>query len=54
MPVFGVGKPMTDHLGPIDQGQRDAEFQYLSDSNARVILSRVPDEPGRAAWATHT
>jgi hypothetical protein len=35
MPVFGVGKE-DDQItwSPIDQGQRDAEFQYLSDSNA--------------------
>jgi hypothetical protein len=52
MPVFGVGSDDQITWSPIDQGQRDAEFQYLSDSNCRVILSAYqmsPDElPGYA------
>lgn len=50
MPVFSCGS--TDEISwqPIDNSSRDAEFQYLTDMNARVILSAFqmsPDElPG--------
>lgn len=50
MPVFAVGTNDEISWESIDQGGRDAEFQYLTDMNARVILSAFqmsPDElPG--------
>jgi hypothetical protein len=50
MPVFGVGPEDSIDWKPIDNSSRDMEFQYLSDSNARVILGAFqisPDElPG--------
>ena len=50
MPVFGIGVEDDITWSPIDNSSRDAEFQYLSDMNSRVILSAFqmsPDElPG--------
>ncbi len=51
MPVFGCGSDEEINWQPIDTGAgRDAEFQYLTDMNAREILSAFmmsPDElPG--------
>jgi hypothetical protein len=50
MPVFGVSTTDEVTWQPIDNGSRDAEFQYLTDQNARIILSAFqmsPDElPG--------
>ncbi len=51
MPVFGCGSDEEISWQPIDTGSgRDAEFQYLTDMNAREILSAFmmsPDElPG--------
>ncbi len=50
MPIFGVGQDDEINWMPIDNSSRDMEFQYLSDSNARTILSAFqmsPDElPG--------
>lgn len=50
MPVFGIGTTDDITWEPIDNSGRDAEFQYLTDMNARVILSAFqmsPDElPG--------
>jgi hypothetical protein len=50
MPVFAVGANDEISWEPIDNSGRDAEFQYLTDMNARVILSAFqmsPDElPG--------
>jgi hypothetical protein len=46
MPVFAC--PSKDEIAwtPIDQaGSRDAEFQYLTDQNARVILSAFQMSP---------
>src|SRR5579872_4144841 len=45
MPVFGVtpGDKLT--WQPIDSSQRDMEFQYLMDMNARVILSAFQMSP---------
>lgn len=45
MPIFGVGS--DDDIGwyPIDSSSRDMEFQYLSDSNAREILSAFQMSP---------
>lgn len=53
MPVFGCGTEESIEWKPIDSGTgRDAEFQYLTDMNAREIISAFmmsPDElPG---WA---
>ncbi len=52
MPVIKVGQEDTIEWKAIDSGARDMEFQYLSDSNARVILSAFhmsPEElPGYA------
>lgn len=39
MPVFGLGEGDEMQWIPIDTGTRDMEFQYLTDMNARVILS---------------
>ena len=58
MPVFAVGKEDQLSWQSIDVSGRDAEFQYLSDSNARVILSAFqmsPEElPGYAHLARGT
>jgi hypothetical protein len=46
IPVFGIGKEDEIVWTPIElQGGRDMEFQYLSDSNARVILSAFQMSP---------
>jgi hypothetical protein len=46
VPVFGIGKEDEMTWQPIELQQgRDAEFQYLSDSNARVILSAFQMSP---------
>jgi hypothetical protein len=50
MPVFGIDPASTITYQSIDNANRDMEFQYLSDNNARSILSAFqmsPDElPG--------
>jgi hypothetical protein len=53
MPVFGVGGDDEIVWSPIDQGQRDAEFQYLSDSNVRVILSAFQMSPEELPGYAH-
>lgn len=45
MPVFGIGPEDDLEWVPIDQGQRDMEFQYLSDSNARTIMAAFQMSP---------
>jgi hypothetical protein len=45
MPVFGCGQDEEISWQPIDSGSRDMEFQYLADSNARVILSAFQMSP---------
>lgn len=45
MPCFGVGPDDDVNWMPIDSGGRDMEFQYLSDMNARVILSAFQMSP---------
>jgi len=45
MPVFGIGPEDKLEWAPIDQGQRDMEFQYLSDSNARTIMAAFQMSP---------
>lgn len=58
MPVFGIGSEDKLTWQSIDVSGRDAEFQYLSDQNARVILSAFqmsPEElPGYAHLARGT
>jgi hypothetical protein len=58
MPVFGIGTEDKLTWESIDVSGRDAEFQYLSDQNARVILSAFqmsPEElPGYAHLARGT
>ena len=58
MPVFGVGTDDELTWQGIDVAGRDAEFQYLMDNNARVILSSFqmsPEElPGYAHLARGT
>jgi len=52
MPVFGIGPEDKLTWQPIDNSSRDMEYQYLSDNNARAILSAFqmsPEElPGQA------
>lgn len=45
MPVFGVGPQDEITWQAIDNSSRDMEFQYLSDSNARTILSAFQISP---------
>lgn len=45
MPVFAVGAQDEINWTPIDNSSRDAEFQYLNDQNARVILSAFQMAP---------
>ncbi len=46
VPVFGVGEKDKIVWQPIEmQGGRDMEFQYLADTNARVILSAYQMSP---------
>lgn len=45
MPCFGIGPDDDVNWMPIDSGGRDMEFQYLSDMNARVILSAFQMSP---------
>ena len=58
MPVFAVGAEDKVTWQAIDVSGRDAEFQYLMDNNARVILSAFqmsPEElPGYAHLARGT
>lgn len=58
MPVFAVGAEDDVAFSSIDTQGRDAEFQYLMDNNARVILSSFqmsPEElPGYAHLARGT
>jgi hypothetical protein len=44
-PVFAVGQEDEISWQQMDQGGRDAEFQYLMDNNARVILSAFQMSP---------
>lgn len=45
VPIFGIGSDDDISWQSIDNSSRDAEFQYLSDSNARVILSAFQMSP---------
>ena len=53
MPVFGVGKDDQIMWTPIDTGSRDMEFQYLSDTNSRVILSAFQMSPEELPGYAH-
>jgi hypothetical protein len=57
MPIFGIGAQDEVTWQQIDTSSRDMEFQYLSDNNARVILSAFqmsPEElPGYAHLCLH-
>ncbi len=46
VPVFGIGTEDSIEWEPLEmQGGRDMEYQYLADSNARVILSGFQMSP---------
>ena len=53
MPVFGVCKDDEITWQPIDTGLRDMEFQYLSDTNSRVILSAFQMSPEELPGYAH-
>lgn len=53
MPVFGVGAEDEIQWQAIDSGARDMEFQYLSDTNARVILSAFQMSPEELPGYSH-
>lgn len=53
MPVFGIGKDDEVTWTAIDSGQRDMEFQYLTDQNARVILSAFQMSPEELPGYAH-
>jgi hypothetical protein len=53
MPVFGVGAEEDVMFTPIETQGRDAEFQYLMDSNARVILSAFQMSPEELPGYSH-
>lgn len=53
MPIFGVGSDDEVSWTPIDNSSRDMEFQYLSDTNARVILSAFQMSPEELPGYTH-
>lgn len=53
MPVFGVGTQDDISWIPIDNSSRDMEYQYLSDSNARVILSGFQMSPEELSGYGH-
>lgn len=53
MPIFGVGSGDDVTWQAIDGGERDMEFQYLSDTNARVILSAFQMSPEELPGYAH-
>lgn len=53
MPVFGLAPNDDIVWQSIDSGGRDAEFQYLSDSNARCILSAFQMSPDELPGYSH-
>ena len=52
-PVFGVGKDDSVSMVSFDGSSRDMEFQYLSDNNARVILSAFQMSPEEIPGYAH-
>lgn len=53
MPVFGVSQEDEIVWQPIDSSSRDMEFQYLSDNNARCILSAFQMSPEELPGFAH-
>lgn len=53
MPVFGINKDEEITWQAIDTAQKDMEFQYLSDNNARVILSAFQMSPEELPGYAH-
>lgn len=53
MPIFGIGSDDDVSWQPIDNSSRDMEFQYLSDTNARVILSAFQMSPEELPGYAH-
>lgn len=53
MPIFGVGSDDEISWQPMDSGGHDMEFQYLSDTNARVILSAFQMSPEEIPGYSH-
>lgn len=53
MPVFGVGTQDDIQWMPIDNSTKDMEYQYLSDSNARTILSAFQMSPEEIPGYSH-
>lgn len=53
MPIFGIGTDDEISFQSIDTGARDMEFQYLSDTNARVILSAFQMSPEELPGYAH-
>jgi len=53
MPIFGIGADDEISWQPIDNSSRDMEFQYLSDTNARVILSAFQMSPEELPGYAH-
>lgn len=52
MPVFGIGPNDEISWSAIDNSSRDAEFQYLTDTNVRVILTAFKVSPEELpGWA---
>jgi hypothetical protein len=53
MPVFGIGPDDDISWQAIDNSSRDMEFQFLSDSNARVILGAFQMSPDELPGYSH-
>lgn len=53
MPIMGVGQEDEINWIPIDNSSRDMEYQYLSDSNARTILSAFQMSPEEIPGLSH-
>ena len=53
MPVFGIGTEDEVSWQSIDIQGRDAEFQYMTDNNARVILSAFLVSPEELPGYSH-
>lgn len=53
MPVFSIGKDDTVNFQTMESSARDMEFQYLSDTNARVILSAFQMSPEELPGYAH-
>lgn len=53
MPVIKVSKDDSIEWTPIDTQQKDAEFQYLSDATARVVMSAFQISPEEIPGYAH-